>query len=104
VKHRLQDIVCAASWMLALFPSLVLAHQPRLVTGSLVEITNPEVPQAFYSEIMGRRPLQKGERLADRILTQLAEMARRPAPVRSFFKFPSIAYIAVCCINGWITM
>ena len=43
-----------------------------------------------------RRPLQKGERLADRITAQLAEMARRPALVRSFFKHPSVAYIAAC--------
>jgi transposase len=43
-----------------------------------------------------RRPLQKGERLADRITAQLAEMARRPALVRSFFKHPSVAYITAC--------
>ena len=43
-----------------------------------------------------RRPLQKGERLADRIPAQLAEMARRPALVRSFFRHPSVAYIAAC--------
>jgi transposase len=40
-----------------------------------------------------RRPLQKGERLADRITAQLAAMARRPALVRSFFRHPSVAYI-----------
>jgi transposase len=43
-----------------------------------------------------RRPLQKGEQLADRITAQLAEMARRPALVRSFFRHPSVAYIAAC--------
>jgi transposase len=43
-----------------------------------------------------RRPLQQGERLADRITAQLAEMARRPALVRSFFRHPSVAYIAAC--------
>ena len=43
-----------------------------------------------------RRPLQKGEHLADRITAQLAEMARRPALVRSFFRHPSVAYIAAC--------
>ena len=43
-----------------------------------------------------RRPLQKGERLADRITAQLAAMARRPALVRSFFRHPSVAYIAAC--------
>jgi hypothetical protein len=40
--------------------------------------------------------LQKGERLADRITAQLAEMARRPALVRSFFRHPSVAYITAC--------
>ena len=43
-----------------------------------------------------RRPLQKGEHLVDRITAQLAEMARRPALVRSFFRHPSVAYIAAC--------
>jgi transposase len=40
-----------------------------------------------------RRPLQKGETLAERVTTQLAEIGRRPALVRSFFKHPSVAYI-----------
>ena len=40
-----------------------------------------------------RRPLQKGERLDERVFTQLAEIGRRPALVRSFFKHPSVAYI-----------
>lgn len=43
-----------------------------------------------------RRPLQKGERLADRITAQLAEMARRPSLLRSFFRHPSVAYISAC--------
>ena len=43
-----------------------------------------------------RRPRQKGEGLADRITAQLAEMARRPALLRSFFSHPSVAYIAAC--------
>ena len=29
------------------------AHQPRLVEGTSTEITNPEVSQAFYGELMG---------------------------------------------------
>jgi hypothetical protein len=53
MKQRLQSIVCATSWMLALFPSLALAHQPRLVTDGSVEITNPEVSRAFYGELKG---------------------------------------------------
>lgn len=43
-----------------------------------------------------RRPLQKGERLAERIHEQLADIGRRPALVRSFFKHPSVAYISDC--------
>jgi transposase len=41
-----------------------------------------------------RRPLQKGEKLAERIQAQLADMGRRPALIRSFFKHPSVAYIS----------
>lgn len=40
-----------------------------------------------------RRPLQKGETLDERVTKQLAEIGRRPALVRSFFKHPSVAYI-----------
>lgn len=40
-----------------------------------------------------RRPLQKGETLDERVATQLTEIGRRPALVRSFFKHPSVAYI-----------
>ena len=40
-----------------------------------------------------RRPLQKGEKLQARVHDQLAEIANRPALVRSFFKHPSVAYI-----------
>jgi len=43
-----------------------------------------------------RRPLQKGEKLADRVTAQLADIRRRPALVRSFFRHPSVAYIADC--------
>ena len=40
-----------------------------------------------------KRPLQKGETLDERVTRQLAEIGRRPALVRSFFKHPSVAYI-----------
>ena len=43
-----------------------------------------------------RRPLQKGDRLADRITAQLTEMARHPALARSFFRRPSVLYITAC--------
>ena len=40
-----------------------------------------------------RRPLQKGEKLDERVTRQLAAIGRRPALVRSFFRHPSVAYI-----------
>lgn len=43
-----------------------------------------------------RRPLQKGEKLVDRVNAQLADISRRPALVRSFFRHPSVAYITDC--------
>jgi transposase len=41
-----------------------------------------------------RRPLQKGEKLRERIEQQLAKLKKTPALLRSFFKAPSVAYIA----------
>ncbi|MGE0544120.1 MAG: IS630 family transposase, partial [Geminicoccaceae bacterium] len=38
----------------------------------------------------------KGERLEQRITAQLADIGRRPALVRSFFRHPSVAYITDC--------
>ena len=43
-----------------------------------------------------RRPLLKGERLEQRVTAQLADIASRPSLVRSFFRHPSVAYIADC--------
>ena len=41
-----------------------------------------------------RRPLQKGEKLEERVQAQLAEIGNNPALVRAFFKHPSVAYIS----------
>jgi transposase len=41
-----------------------------------------------------RRPLQKGEKLEDRVQEQLTEIGNNPALVRAFFKHPSVAYIS----------
>lgn len=41
-----------------------------------------------------RRPLRAGEKLEDRVRTQLADIGNRPALVRSFFKHPDVAYIS----------
>ena len=43
-----------------------------------------------------RRPLRAGECLEDRIPLQLAHMAAQPDLIRSFFRHPSVAYIADC--------
>ena len=43
-----------------------------------------------------RRPLQKGEKLRDKIEEQLAALQKLPLLVRSFFQAPSVAYIGDC--------
>lgn len=43
-----------------------------------------------------RRPLQKGEKLRERINQELAKLKRTPALLRSFFRAPSVAYISDC--------
>lgn len=43
-----------------------------------------------------RRPLQKGEKLQDKVNEQLQAVADNPALVRSFFGHPSVAYISDC--------
>ena len=43
-----------------------------------------------------RRPLQKGEKLRDKIEEQLAKLQQTPRLIRSFFKAPSVAYIGDC--------
>ena len=43
-----------------------------------------------------RRPLQKGEKLRDKIAMQLANLKQMPRLVRSFFQAPSVAYIGDC--------
>lgn len=45
---------------------------------------------------VARKPLRKGEKLRDKIEEQLAALQRTPVLVRSFFRTPSVAYIADC--------
>lgn len=45
---------------------------------------------------MARRPLQKGEKLEERVHDQLQAIADNPKLVRSFFKHPAVAYITDC--------
>jgi hypothetical protein len=43
---------------------------------------------------VARRPLQKGEKLANKVEQQLQAIAANRALVRSFFKHPDVAYIS----------
>lgn len=45
---------------------------------------------------VARRPLQKGEKLEEKITEQLAEIQSQPDLVRSFFDVSSVAYIRDC--------
>ena len=45
---------------------------------------------------VARRPLQMGEKLRDKIDTQLATLKKMPHLIRSFFRTPSVAYITDC--------
>jgi hypothetical protein len=43
---------------------------------------------------VARRPLQKGEKLKEKITKQRSEIKNQSELVRSFFNFPSVTYIA----------
>lgn len=43
---------------------------------------------------VARSPLRKGEKLQDKVNTQLANIRRSPKLVRSFFRAPEVAYIS----------
>lgn len=45
---------------------------------------------------VARRPLQKGEKLEEKITEQLTEIQNQPDLVRSFFEVSSVAYIRDC--------
>jgi hypothetical protein len=57
---------------------------------------NPDELGWSYAKHAGRarRPLQRGEKMEERVHTQLAEIGSRPAIVRSFFWHPSAAYLS----------
>jgi len=59
---------------------------------------NPDELVWSYAKRTGnaRRPLQAGEKLAERIQAQLADIGRQPDLLRSFFKHPSVSYISDC--------
>jgi transposase len=56
---------------------------------------NPDELVWSYAKRTGtaRSPLRAGEKLADRVSAQLADIAARPDLVRSFFRHPGVAYI-----------
>jgi transposase len=43
---------------------------------------------------VARRPLQKGEKLSEKVDQQLRHLANNPELIRSFFKHPDVAYIS----------
>ena len=43
-----------------------------------------------------RRPMQKGEKLRERVEQALATLKKTPALLRSFFRTPCVAYISDC--------
>jgi ABC-2 type transport system ATP-binding protein len=47
-------------------------------------------------QLLTGAPLQAGEKLRDKIEDQLAKLQQMPGLVRSFFRHPSVAYIADC--------
>ncbi|UCC92052.1 MAG: hypothetical protein JSV39_02210 [Candidatus Aenigmatarchaeota archaeon] len=49
----MKNLVWALALILLVSPFLVSAHQPRLVSGDVVMIRNPEISQAFYGELKG---------------------------------------------------
>lgn len=57
---------------------------------------NPDELVWSYAKRTGvaRRPLQKGEKLEERVHDQLQAIANDPKLVRAFFKHPSVAYIS----------
>lgn len=57
---------------------------------------NPDELVWSYAKRTGvaRRPLQKGEKLANKVEQQLQAIAANRALVRSFFKHPDVAYIS----------
>ncbi len=59
---------------------------------------NPDELVWSYAKRTGRarQPLRAGEKLEERVTEQLADIGRRPALVRSFFRHPSVAYISDC--------
>src|SRR3989344_6288060 len=54
----------------------------------------PAHKKAVVKEGVARRPLQKGEKLQERVHEQLQKIGNNRQLVRSFFKHPSVAYIS----------
>ena len=90
------------------------AHKKVAVVGKYVASTNGRLTLHFlpgyapdlnpdelvWSHVKrtgtARRPLQKGEKLREKIDEQLAKLMQLPSLVRSFFQAPSVAYIGDC--------
>ena len=53
LKTIIKNISIILFLLILFIPCKALAHQPRIVKNNFVEITNPEVSQAFYGELRG---------------------------------------------------
>lgn len=69
----------------------------HLLPGYAPDLNPDELVWSYAKRTGGaRQPLRAGEQLEDRVTQQLVDIRRNPALVRSFFKHPSVAYIADC--------
>jgi transposase len=90
-KHKVvKDYVAATEGRLALH--FLPGYAPDL---------NPDELVWSHTKRTGvaRKPLQKGEKLEERVHSQLQAIADDPKLVRSFFKHPSVAYISDYQVN-----
>lgn len=80
-----KDYVASTSGMLTL----------HILPGYAPELNPDELVWSHMKRTgVARTPLRKGEQLQDKIEAQLAALKKAPRLVKSFFKAPSVAYIA----------
>jgi transposase len=85
----------------ALVKKYVTSTEGRLVLhflpGYAPELNPDELVWSYVKRTgTARRPLQKGEKLREKIEEQLAKLQQMPHLVRSFFEAPFVAYIGDC--------
>lgn len=53
VNKVISSLIFSLVFLFLLAPKVSEAHQPRIVSSNVTEITNPEVSQAFYGDLQG---------------------------------------------------